>query len=561
MTLTRSLIALVSLTLLAHTRVAGQEQPASTAEPTAAAPAPSRLNLPELEASEPPAATPEPPPDVGPREPAPAAAAAVAPVAHRSRAGIQPLREPPSPLDQITPLFRPEKQPLERALRLLGRPFNVTFIVDADAANVELTMEKRDASLREILTAIVHTKGLYYEERAGYVFVRRNKTEFFFIEYPALKRKTSGNVSINLSAAQSNSNMNGGVQGYGGYSGGARGASLGASGAVGANGYQQQQDQSTLSITKENDGDVWDGIEKQLASLLIEGESFNINRFSGIVKVDASEERLRESIRPYIAIVNRRINRQVHIKTQVIEVDLTRTNKLGVDWAQAATTIGSTGITFSAAAPTNIGMVGPTILPSDSFTARIGVGKLDAVLTALSQQGNVHSESNPSVTTLVNQTTYIKVGEDRTFFTLNSSTEINQPTTGSGTSSARQDVYNQFTQTFGDVLEVTPSVSEDDVITLIASPTISRFKGLTTSADGRLSGPNSDSKATESIIRLRSGETGVMGGFVFTQDADDTRGIPLLERIPLVGRAFRTDGKTNRRSELAILITATLDDL
>lgn len=155
----------------------------------------------------------------------------------------------------------------------------------------------------------------------------------------------------------------------------------------------------------------------------------------------------------------------------------------------------------------------------------------------------------------------IKVGEDRTFFTLDSSTEINQPTAGTGASSSRQDVFNQFTQTFGDVLEVTPSVSEDDIITLVASPTISRFKGVTTSPDGRLSGPNSDSKATESIIRLRSGETGVMGGFVFTQQAAEKRGIPFAERLPLIGRAFRTDSNATRRTELAILITATLDDL
>lgn len=259
--------------------------------------------------------------------------------------------------------------------------------------------------------------------------------------------------------------------------------------------------------------------------------------------------------------MNRRINRQVHIKAQVIEVDLSKSKKLGVNWAQAATAIGSSGITFAANSNTNLTTAGPNTLSADTFTARIGLGKLDAVLAALSQQGDVHSESNPSVTTLVNQTTYIKVGEDRTFFTLDSSTEINQPTAGSGASSSRQDVFNQFTQTFGDVLEVTPSVSEEDIITLVASPTISRFKGVTTSPDGRLSGPNSDSKATESIIRLRSGETGVMGGFVFTQQANEKRGIPFAERIPLVGRAFRTDASATHRTELAILITATLDDL
>lgn len=476
----------------------------------------------------------------------------------RTRLKTLPLQEPASPLDQVTPIFRPEKQPLERALRLLGRPFAVTFIVEPDAAAEELSMEMRDASLREILTAIVETKGLYYEERAGYVTVRRNKTEFYFIEYPSMKRKTAGSVSINLSASQSNNNSNNTT----GQGQSRRSNQLSGNLGTGSNGQTSQDDQSTLSIAKDNDGDIWQAVEKQLRSLLHEkdGETLDLSRASGIAAITASVRR-HEQIRPYIAIVNRRINRQVHIKAQVIEVDLSNSKKLGVNWTQAATAIGGSGITFAAGANTSLATAGPNTLPPDSFTARIGLGKLDAVLAALSQQGDVHSESNPSVTTLVNQTTYIKVGEDRTFFTLDSSTEINQPTAGTGASSSRQDVFNQFTQTFGDVLEVTPSVSEDDIITLVASPTISRFKGVTTSPDGRLSGPNSDSKATESIIRLRSGETGVMGGFVFTQQAAEKRGIPFAERLPLIGRAFRTDSNATRRTELAILITATLDDL
>jgi type II secretory pathway component GspD/PulD (secretin) len=477
------------------------------------------------------------------------------PVSHRATTSGT-LKEPASPLDQVTAVFRPEKQPLDRALRLLGRPFGVTFIVEPDAANEEISMEMRDATLREILTAIVETKGLYYEERAGYVTVRRNKTEFYFIEYPSMKRKTAGSVSINLSASQSNNNVNGSINGQSNRS------LANQNGGLSGNGQVGQEDQSTLSITKDNDGDIWHAIEKQLRSLLHEkdGETLDLSRASGIAAITASVRR-HEQIKPYIAIVNRRINRQVHIKAQVIEVDLSNSKKLGVNWTQAATAIGQSGITFSAGSATGLTTAGPTSLSPESFTARIGIGKLDAVLAALSQQGDVHSESNPSVTTLVNQTTYIKVGEDRTFFTLDSSTEINQPTNGSGASSSRQDVFHQFTQTFGDVLEVTPSVSEQDIITLVASPTISRFKGVTTSPDGRLSGPNSDSKATESIIRLRSGETGVMGGFVFTQRASERRGIPFAERLPLVGRAFRTDTSATRRTELAILITATLDDL
>lgn len=463
------------------------------------------------------------------------------------------ILEPASPLDTFTPQFRISEQPITLALRTLGRPHRISFVVEPDAADTKVSADMTDATVRECLAAITEPNGLYYEERAGYVTVRRNKTEYFIIDYPSMKRTSAGSVSVNLAASQ--------PQGGSGQPGSAGGSSSTfASTGSGQNGGQQQQDQATLTIEKENDSDAWASVEEQLSAQLKDGESLNLNRFSGIATITASVRRL-DQLRGFIALLNRRLNRQVHIQARVLEVTLSDQNKLGVDWTQALTTAGNGNVSFSGAIASNLTSVGPDSLAPNTFGLRIGAGKLEAVVSALSQQGNVSTESQPSVTTLANQTTYIKIGEDLTFFTLQSSTSINQPTNGSNTNVTSQDVYSQYNQTFGNVLEVTPTVSEEGIITLIASPVISRLTSISTSPDGKQSGPNTDSKATESIIRLRSGETGVMGGFVFTQELKDTRGVPLLSNVPLLGRAFRTDATSKTRTELVILITATLDPL
>lgn len=469
-----------------------------------------------------------------------------------------PVLEPASPLDNLTPQFRISEQPIGRAVRLLGRPHRVSFVVEPDAAETVVSADMTDATVRECLLAITEPYGLFHEERAGYVSIRRNKTEFFFIEYPSMSRTSSGSVSVNLAAAQSQSGGGVGGQGVqGGFS--SQTGGLGASGSA----QSQQQDAATLSIEKDNDSDLWDSIETEINSQLGEGETLTLNRFSGIATVTASPRRL-ERIGRFIQIVNRRINRQVHIQARILEIDLTDQQKLGVDWTQALTAAGngSGDVTFEGEALTNLNSIGPETLAPNTFGLRIGAGKLNAVVSALSEQGDVRTESEPRVTTLTNQTTYIKIGEDRTFFSLTSSTSINQgDIAGGGSNVTSQDIYSRFTQTFGNVLEVTPSVSEDGIITLIASPVISRLKSITTSPDGKQSGPDTDSKATESIIRLRSGETGVMGGFVFTQTIEGTRGVPVLQSVPLFGRAFRTDATHKTRSEIVILITATLDPL
>lgn len=458
-----------------------------------------------------------------------------------------PITEPASPLDQISPVFRVSKKPIAEALRILGRPHGISFVVTPDARDAVVSADMSDATIRECLMSILEPEGLFYEERAGYITVRRYRTEYYIINYPAIKRTSSGSISVNLSASQNQNTQSG----YGGSN------TLATTTNANTNG-QAQQDQSTLSIEKDMDVDAWKTIEEMIQGQLSKGETLTLNRFTGIATISATD-RHHEKLRPFIDLLNRRLNQQVHIQARIVEINLSGQSKFGVDWQQALTVAGNAAVSFDGEATTNLTAAGPNILADPSVGLRIGAGRLGAVITALSQQGNVKTESQPSVTTLVNQTTYIKIGEDRTFFTLSSTTSINTGTTTTNGNVTSLDTYDRYSQTFGNVLEVTPSVSDDGIITLIVSPVISRLKSIETSPDGRQNGPNTDSKATESIIRLRSGETGVMGGFVFTEDVKAQRGVPGLEKIPGIGRIFRTDATTTARTELVIFVTATLD--
>jgi len=75
---------------------------------------------------------------------------------------------------------------------------------------------------------------------------------------------------------------------------------------------------------------------------------------------------------------------------------------------------------------------------------------------------------------------------------------------------------------------------------------------------GRLSPnvpPTINSRVLEANVRLREGETIILGGLIQDTDAVERSGVPLLARIPLLGRLFRSSNRTRRQSELVIYLT------
>ncbi|MEL6822381.1 MAG: hypothetical protein AAFP70_11510, partial [Calditrichota bacterium] len=59
-------------------------------------------------------------------------------------------------------------------------------------------------------------------------------------------------------------------------------------------------------------------------------------------------------------------------------------------------------------------------------------------------------------------------------------------------------------------------------------------------------------------VRLRDGETIVLGGLIQEIDSESVKRIPLLGRIPLIGKLFSNTSRTKVKSELIIYVTPRL---
>ena len=159
--------------------------------------------------------------------------------------------------------------------------------------------------------------------------------------------------------------------------------------------------------------------------------------------------------------------------------------------------------------------------------------------------------SNPSVLSLSNQTAFVKVGTEQTFFSLSNSTTINQ--SGAATPySTTENTYAQNPITIGTVLYVTPEVNGDGSVTVDVLPAITQLIGIDSSPDGQQTAPRMDIKSLSTIARLHPGRSVMIGGLIYDETSDQTRKIPVLGDIPMLGRAFGTSGSARTRTELVI---------
>ncbi len=279
-------------------------------------------------------------------------------------------------------------------------------------------------------------------------------------------------------------------------------------------GDPNQNDQTNISIQQQNQSTFWADIQSELSGLAQSGESVAVNKLAGVAVVTAPPAR-QDDFKAFIDIVNRRISRQVRISARVVEVELNAQHQLGVDWALAATKIGGLNLSGFSTNTSFASVNGQTLIPA-TVSGTISAGKVSAAISALEEQGDVHAVSNPSVISLSNQTAFVKVGTEQTFFSLSNATTINQA--GATTPySTTQSSYTQNAITIGTVLYVTPEVNSDGTVTVDVLPAISQLIGVDTSPDGQQTAPRMDIKALSTIARLHPDESVMIGGLIYDE--------------------------------------------
>ncbi len=110
---------------------------------------------------------------------------------------------------------------------------------------------------------------------------------------------------------------------------------------------------------------------------------------------------------------------------------------------------------------------------------------------------------------------------------------------------------------FGVMLEFTPQV-EGEVIALQVSPEVSSIDQTAGIQLGSIVIPGFRTRRTETSVRLRDGESFVIGGLLQDEMRSVVNKVPLLGDIPILGALFRSSAYESDQSELAVVVTAHL---
>ncbi len=229
---------------------------------------------------------------------------------------------------------------------------------------------------------------------------------------------------------------------------------------------------------------------------------------------------------------------QVIIEASILEVSLNDTLEYGLEWTF------SNGLNSDNEGTGILSAVGGPLSAANgagfSYTVANAAGNIKAVLNALAKESLLNVISTPSVMVLDNNTAFIHVGDQVPI--------ISEQSTG-------LNVNDRITQsvTYKDTgvqLEVTPSVNAGGLVTMDIQQSVTDVGPL---VEGQQ--PTFLERSIMSRVSVRSGQSVVLGGLIRENAANAESGIPFLQTLPWVGPLFGSTKKTNRRTELLVIIT------
>jgi MSHA biogenesis protein MshL len=115
-----------------------------------------------------------------------------------------------------------------------------------------------------------------------------------------------------------------------------------------------------------------------------------------------------------------------------------------------------------------------------------------------------------------------------------------------------------YTPKFIDVgltLDVTPQIDDSGNIILNVHPIMSERVGDVATPDGISKIPILDVREVDTIVKVREGETIVIGGLIKNRKLNTDTGTKWLMDIPVVKHFFKLNEKEISKSELVIFLT------
>ena len=221
--------------------------------------------------------------------------------------------------------------------------------------------------------------------------------------------------------------------------------------------------------------------------------------------------------------------RQVVIDVKMVEFTLNKDEKLGIDWKTIFTQSGRSLPVAEFFSPLSSQGTGRLKFGS------LGPDHLQIVLDFIQGNSSAKILSNPQLTVLDGSTATLEVADDIPYRT----STVSQGTIVEAVAFAKSGV----------TLEVTPIIFKNEFVNLVITPQITNRNG---DFDGI---PIISTKSTETALNIRNNHTVIMGGLISHTKTVEINSIPIISKLPGIGKLFQSQSESFRANELVFFIT------
>lgn len=246
---------------------------------------------------------------------------------------------------------------------------------------------------------------------------------------------------------------------------------------------------------------------------------------------------------------------QILVDAEIIETTLSKVKDLGIEWGSSGNVFQITPAKRLTRFPFSSVDGEIPIALTDPNDERITLGTLDAskaigILKAIQTDSDTKILARPKVLTLDNESAVIRLTADEAIGFQTSS----QTDTGTTTAEPERAVT-------GVVLVVTPQVNEHNYITMLVEPTVTKtIASKITAPSGQATPRDPKTRSSRTMVRVRSGDTLVVGGLIDHSEEESLQQVPVLSGIPFIGEAFKNTDVSNSATEVIVFMTPRILD-
>jgi type II secretory pathway component GspD/PulD (secretin) len=231
---------------------------------------------------------------------------------------------------------------------------------------------------------------------------------------------------------------------------------------------------------------------------------------------------------------------QLNIEVKLVETSLTVDDKLGFNWPESYNLLFGNPPSDANSFPA---LASHALDGGKWIWGTFSAATVQTALDVMLKTGNSKLLSDPNLTTVSNKPAEIMITTTIPIQTLNRFTE----------GAVLQDIVSFQDLDVGIILRVTGRVNDSGLITMSVNPVIEEITGFTGPTDNQR--PITAKREMNTNVRVKDGETLVMGGLLLDSKVVTIKRLPGLGSIPFVGRVFQHRSTRNEKTDLTVFIT------